>query len=61
MFIKVNPDITIRLQSSDIRPYEMVINDGWSEIVIYMDLADIEEFRDCLEEFVDEAEGRRQS
>lgn len=64
VFIRVNRDITIRLiPAKPIRthPYEMIVDDNWSEIVVGMDLRGIREFKDCLEEFLNEETDRGQS
>ena len=67
MYIRVSKDVTIRLDPvrqvniSLSTPYEMVVDDNWGEIVIGLDLKGIQEFADCLEEFLNEEADRGQS
>lgn len=66
MYVKVDRDTTIQIKPVKNllvfnKPYEIVVDDNWSEIVIGADLRGLIELKDCLEEFINEETGRGQS
>lgn len=60
MYLRINRDITIQLKPADVGkyPYDLILDDDWSEIVVNTDLRGLREFKDSLEEFINEETDR---
>lgn len=63
MYLRVNRDVVIQLTKATFGkyPYDLILNDEWSEVVVNTDLRGLTEFKDGLEEFINEETDRGQS
>ncbi len=63
MYLRINKDIAIQIKRATVGkyPYDLILDDNWSEIVVNTDLRGLTEFKDGLEEFINEETDRGQS